>query len=88
VSFPVVARRAIVAVARLRPDRLMARNTAVAAETAAPPVTRRLAELVVSHPSAGWNAQIDAEARRTISDVGRVLGALLARGARPDGEHR
>jgi len=54
----------------------MARNTAVAADTAAPPVTRRLAEFVVSHPSAGWNAQIDAEARRTIQNwAGCAIGA-------------
>jgi 2-methylcitrate dehydratase PrpD len=54
----------------------MARNTADAADTAAPPVTRRLAEFVVGHPSSGWDARIDAEARRTIQNwAGCAIGA-------------
>ena len=54
----------------------MARNTNVAADTAAPPVTRRLAEFVAAHPSAGWDAAIDAHARRTIQNwAGCAIGA-------------
>ena len=54
----------------------MTRNTAVAADTAAPPVTRRLAEFVVGHPSGGWDASIDAAALRTIENwAGCAIGA-------------
>jgi len=54
----------------------MAHNTTVAADTAAPPVTRILAEFVVGHASRGWDAAIDHEALRTIENwAGCAIGA-------------
>jgi len=44
----------------------MAHNTQVSADAAAPPVTRRLAEFIVSHPSAAWPADVEREAQRTL----------------------
>ena len=37
----------------------MARNTQVAADTNAPPITRILAEFVAEHPSRGWSDAVD-----------------------------
>ncbi len=44
----------------------MARNTQVAADTQAPPVTRTLARFVATHPSRGWNDAVEREAHRTL----------------------
>jgi len=35
-------------------------------DTNAPPMTRKLAEFVATHPSRGWNDGIDREAQRTV----------------------
>jgi 2-methylcitrate dehydratase PrpD len=43
----------------------MARNTQVAADHDAPPVTRTLARFVATHPSRGWSDAVDREAHRT-----------------------
>ena len=54
----------------------MARNTQVAADHNAPPVTQRLAQFVASHPSRGWSDAVDHEAHRTfINWVGCAVGA-------------
>ena len=54
----------------------MARNTQVAADHHAPPVTQRLAQFVASHPLRGWSDAVDHEAHRTfINWVGCAVGA-------------
>lgn len=54
----------------------MARNTQVAADHHAPPVTRTLADFVASHPSRGWSDDVDLEAHRTFMNwVGCAVGA-------------
>lgn len=54
----------------------MARNTQVAADTDAPPVTRALARFVANHPSRGWSDAVDHEAHRTLLNwVGCAVGA-------------
>jgi hypothetical protein len=54
----------------------MARNTKVAADTNAPPITQILAKFVASHPSRGWSDAVDHEAHRTFMNwVGCAIGA-------------
>jgi 2-methylcitrate dehydratase PrpD len=54
----------------------MARNTQVAADHNAPPVTRILAEYVAKHPSRGWSDAVDHEAHRTFLNwFGCAVGA-------------
>jgi 2-methylcitrate dehydratase PrpD len=54
----------------------VARNTKVAADPNAPPVTRTLAKFVASHPSRGWSDAVDHEAHRTFLNwVGCAVGA-------------
>jgi 2-methylcitrate dehydratase PrpD len=54
----------------------MARNTKVAADHDAPPVTRILAKFVATHPSRGWSDAVDHEAHRTFMNwVGCAVGA-------------
>ena len=54
----------------------MARNTKVAADTNAPPVTQILAKFVATHPSRGWSDAVDHEAHRTFLNwVGCAVGA-------------
>jgi 2-methylcitrate dehydratase PrpD len=54
----------------------MARNTRVAGDTDAPPITQVLAEFVAEHPSRGWSDAVDHEAHRTFMNwVGCAIGA-------------
>jgi 2-methylcitrate dehydratase PrpD len=57
----------------------MARNTQVAADHNAPPVTHILAEFVATHPgflAGGWSAAVDHEAHRTFMNwLGCAVGA-------------
>lgn len=54
----------------------MAHNTRVSADLDAPPVTRILADFVVSHPSRGWDDGVEKEAHRTFMNwVGCAIGA-------------
>jgi 2-methylcitrate dehydratase PrpD len=54
----------------------MARNTQVAADHHAPPVTELLARFVAGHPSRGWSDAVDHEAHRTFLNwVGCAVGA-------------
>ncbi len=54
----------------------MARNTTVAADTNAPPVTRILAKFAREHPSRGWSDTVEREAHRTLVNwVGCAIGA-------------
>ncbi|MDH5263801.1 MAG: MmgE/PrpD family protein [Betaproteobacteria bacterium] len=54
----------------------MARNTQVAADHDAPPLTRTLAKFVATHPSRGWSDAVDHEAHRTFLNwVGCAVGA-------------
>jgi 2-methylcitrate dehydratase PrpD len=54
----------------------MARNTQVAADHNAPPITRILAEFVAQHPSRGWSDAVDHEAHRTFLNwLGCAAGA-------------
>jgi 2-methylcitrate dehydratase PrpD len=54
----------------------MARNTQVAADHHAPPITRTLAEYVANHPSRGWSDAVDHEAHRTFLNwLGCAVGA-------------
>jgi 2-methylcitrate dehydratase PrpD len=54
----------------------MARNTQVAADTQAPPVTATLARFVATHPSRGWSDAVDHEAHRTFYNwLGCAIGA-------------
>ncbi len=54
----------------------MARNTQVAADANAPPITQLLAKHVATHPSKGWSDAVDHEALRTFLNwVGCAVGA-------------
>ncbi|HEX6722387.1 MAG TPA: MmgE/PrpD family protein, partial [Burkholderiaceae bacterium] len=54
----------------------MARNTQVAADANAPPITQILAHFVATHPSRGWTDAVDHEAHRTFLNwVGCAVGA-------------
>ncbi len=54
----------------------MARNTQVAADLHAPPVTRELARFVATHPSHGWSDAVEHEAQRTfVNWLGCAVGA-------------
>jgi 2-methylcitrate dehydratase PrpD len=54
----------------------MARNTTVAADLSAPPVTALLAKFVSGHRSRGWNDAVDHEAHRTFYNwLGCAIGA-------------
>jgi 2-methylcitrate dehydratase PrpD len=54
----------------------MARNTQVAADHHAPPITEILARFVAAHPSRGWSDAVDHEAHRTFMNwVGCAVGA-------------
>ena len=54
----------------------MARNTQVAADHNAPPVTQLLARFVATQPSRGWSDAVDHEAHRTFMNwVGCAVGA-------------
>jgi len=53
-----------------------ARNTHVAAEADAPPITARLASFVATHPSRGWTDAVEHEAHRTLYNwLGCAIGA-------------
>jgi 2-methylcitrate dehydratase PrpD len=54
----------------------VARNTHVAADTEAPPVTAILAKFVAGHPSRGWSDAVEHEAHRTFYNwLGCAIGA-------------
>ena len=54
----------------------MARNTPVAADPNAPPITELLAQFVATHPSRGWSDAVEHEAHRTFLNwVGCAVGA-------------
>jgi 2-methylcitrate dehydratase PrpD len=54
----------------------MARNTQVAADHNAPPITQILAEFVAGHPSRGWSDPVEHEAHRTFMNwLGCAVGA-------------
>ncbi|NRF67302.1 MmgE/PrpD family protein [Aquincola sp. S2] len=54
----------------------MARNTQVAADHAAPPITQILAGFVATHPSRGWSNAVEHEAQRTFLNwAGCAVGA-------------
>ena len=54
----------------------MARNTTVAADLNAPPVTRTLAQFASGHPSRGWSDAVEREAHRTFLNwMGCAIGA-------------
>jgi 2-methylcitrate dehydratase PrpD len=54
----------------------MARNTKVAADLNAPPITGILAKFVATHPSRGWSDAVEHEAHRTFMNwVGCAVGA-------------
>ncbi|WP_454753172.1 MmgE/PrpD family protein [Cupriavidus necator] len=54
----------------------MARNTHVAADHNAPPVTRILGRFVATHPSQGWSEAVEHEAHRTFMNwLGCAVGA-------------
>ena len=54
----------------------MARNTQVAADHHAPPITQLLAQFVATHPSRGWSDAVDHEAHRTFLNwLGCAVGA-------------
>ncbi|MBA2961102.1 MULTISPECIES: MmgE/PrpD family protein [Ramlibacter] len=54
----------------------MARNTHVAADTAAPPITSTLATFVAGHPARGWSDAVEREAHRTFYNwLGCAIGA-------------
>jgi 2-methylcitrate dehydratase PrpD len=54
----------------------VARNTQVAADTQAPPITSILARYVATHPGRGWNDAVDHEAHRTFYNwLGCAIGA-------------
>src|SRR5262245_19918639 len=55
---------------------IVARNTNVAADLNAPPVTQMLAKFAATHPSRGWSDAVDHEAHRTFLNwVGCAVGA-------------
>jgi 2-methylcitrate dehydratase PrpD len=54
----------------------VARNTTVAADTSAPPITSILAKFVATHPARGWNDAVEREAHRTFYNwLGCAIGA-------------
>jgi len=54
----------------------MARNTQVAADLNAPPISATLAHFVATHPSRGWSDTVEHEAQRTLLNwVGCAVGA-------------
>jgi 2-methylcitrate dehydratase PrpD len=54
----------------------LARNSEVAADTNAPPITQIIARFVATHPSRGWSDAVDHEAHRTFMNwVGCAVGA-------------
>ena len=54
----------------------MARNTQIAADLNAPPITRMLAKFVATHTSRGWSDAVDREAVRTLLNwLGCAVGA-------------
>ena len=54
----------------------MVRNTHVAADAAAPPVTALLAKFVAGHPTRGWSDAVEHEAHRTFYNwLGCAIGA-------------
>jgi len=54
----------------------VARNTHVAADTAAPPITAILARFVAAHPARGWSDAVEHEAHRTFYNwLGCAIGA-------------
>ena len=54
----------------------MAHNTTVTADTNAPPITRILAEFVVTHPTGGFPPGVEREAHRTFMNwLGCAIGA-------------
>ena len=54
----------------------MARNTQVAADLNAPPITRTLARFVATHPSRGWSDAVDRGGHRTFLNwAGCAVGA-------------
>jgi len=54
----------------------MARNTQVAADHNAPPISQALARFVATHPSRGWSDAVDHEAHRTFMNwAGCAAGA-------------
>ena len=54
----------------------MARNTQVAADHNAPPITQTLARFVAEHPSRGWSDAVEHEAHRTLLNwLGCAVGA-------------
>ena len=54
----------------------MARNTQVAADHDAPPITQILARFVATHPSRGWSDAVEHEAHRTFMNwFGCAVGA-------------
>jgi 2-methylcitrate dehydratase PrpD len=54
----------------------MARNTQVAGDRNAPPITQILAKFVSSHPSRGWSDAVEHEAHRTFLNwLGCAVGA-------------
>ncbi len=52
----------------------MARNTEVAADLNAPPITRTLARFVATHPSRGWSDAVDHEGAPHVPQLGRLRG--------------
>ena len=54
----------------------MARNTQVAGDPNAPPITQILARFVATHPSRGWTDAVEHEGHRTFLNwVGCAVGA-------------
>jgi 2-methylcitrate dehydratase PrpD len=54
----------------------VARNTQIAADTAAPPITAILAKFVAAHPTRGWSDTVEHEAHRTFYNwLGCAIGA-------------
>ncbi len=54
----------------------MARNTQVAADPNAPPITQTLAQFIATHPSRGWGDAVEHEAHRTFLNwLGCAVGA-------------
>jgi 2-methylcitrate dehydratase PrpD len=54
----------------------VARNTHVAADATAPPVTTMLAQFVAGHPTRGWSDSVEHEAHRTFYNwLGCAIGA-------------
>jgi 2-methylcitrate dehydratase PrpD len=61
---------------QIKTKQIMARNTQVAADHNAPPVTQILAKFVATQPSKGWSDAVDHEAHRTFMNwLGCAVGA-------------